>query len=262
MGRYFSSQDLKPNQFDTIVISPTNYFLFTPLLPGATTGTVEYCSLLESTRKICKRSGAEYIAGSCQDISTATKTISIKDNDGLVCDIKYDKLVIALGARNETYSIPGVKEHVHFLKSITDARKIRDKISTLFEQASFPATTEQEKPRLMTFVIVGGGPTGVEFAAELYDFLKKDLIHYYPDLVKRYVRVILIQGVDHILNTFDQIISAYTEERFQRQHIQVITNAFVTSAEKDVLSYKIKKGEGWETLKTRLLMGFVYGVRE
>jgi NADH:ubiquinone reductase (H+-translocating) len=241
---------LKPSQFDTIVISPSNYFLFTPLLPGATTGTVEYRSLLESARKICKRSKSQYVNGSCRDIDLESKTVSVKDNDGLFCDIQYDKLVIALGARNATYEIPGVKEHVNFCKSITDARKIREKIITRFDQANFPSISEQEKQRLMTFVIVGGGPTGVEFAAELHDFLNKELIQHFPDLVKRYVRVILIQGADHVLNTFDQAISSYTEDRFQRQKIQVVTNAFVTLVEQDSLTYKIKMGEKWETLKT------------
>ncbi|KAJ3250812.1 hypothetical protein HK103_003158 [Boothiomyces macroporosus] len=196
-------KNLKKNQYETIV------------------GTVEYRSLLENTRKICRHSGAHYFAASADDVDFDKKTVLAIDTDNNQVEIPYDKLVIALGARNETYGIPGVKENVHFCKTIKDARNIRDKLTTIFEKASNPIISEEERQRLLTFVVVGGGPTGV-----------------------RHVKVILIQGSAHILNTFDEKISEYAEERFKRQNIKVITQAFVQSVDQKSITYKVKKPDG------------------
>ena len=82
-------------------------------------------------------------------------------------DMKYDILVVAVGAENNTFNIPGVQEHAHFLKEVLDARRIRSAISDAFESAMIPSQSIEEKKRLLHFVVVGGGPTGVEFAAEV-----------------------------------------------------------------------------------------------
>eukprot|EP00842_Homolaphlyctis_polyrhiza_P000466 jgi/Hompol1/141/HPOL_002450-RA len=247
------AKSLRKSAFETIVVSPTNYFTFTPLLPEATTGTVEVRSLVESIRKICRRSGAHYFQGSAQDVDFDRKLVHVSDPSNNQYLMPYDKLAFSvclnrsdelirfmIKARNETYSIPGVTEHVHFLKSINDARKIRETLMHNFESASVPSLSQEERNRLLSFVIVGGGPTGVEFAAELFDFLNQDLIKYFPDLLKSSVRVTLIQGAEHILNTFDEAISSYAENRFKRQNIDIITSAFVVSVEKDKIIYKTK----------------------
>lgn len=81
--------------------------------------------------------------------------------------MQYDVLVVAIGSENNTFNIPGVEEHAHFLKEVLDARRIRSAISDAFESAMTPTQSIEEKKRLLHFVVVGGGPTGVEFAAEV-----------------------------------------------------------------------------------------------
>jgi NADH:ubiquinone reductase (non-electrogenic) len=81
--------------------------------------------------------------------------------------MKYDILVVAIGSENNTFNTPGVEEHAHFLKELLDARRIRSAISDAFESAMIPSQTPEEIKRLLHFVVVGGGPTGVEFAAEV-----------------------------------------------------------------------------------------------
>ena len=82
-------------------------------------------------------------------------------------DMKYDVLVVSIGSENNTFNTPGVEEHAHFLKELLDARRIRSAISDAFESAMIPSQTDEERKRLLHFVVVGGGPTGVEFAAEV-----------------------------------------------------------------------------------------------
>lgn len=85
------------------------------------------------------------------------------------------------------------------LKEVEDALKIRQKVINLFERASLPSLPVEEKKKLLSFVIVGGGPTGVEFAAELHDFVHEDLYKLYPSLIQ-HVKITLLEAGDHILN--------------------------------------------------------------
>jgi NADH:ubiquinone reductase (non-electrogenic) len=79
-------------------------------------------------------------------------------------EIEYDTLVVAVGEQPATFGVPGVAEHAFFMKEITDAVKLRRRTQEVFELAALPGTSEEERKRLLQFVVVGGGPTGVEFA--------------------------------------------------------------------------------------------------
>jgi NADH dehydrogenase FAD-containing subunit len=99
-----------------------------------------------------------------------------------------------------------------------------------FEQASSPGTDINEVKRLLTFAIVGGGPTSVEFAAELYDFLKKDVTRLYPDLYQ-YCNVILVAGAGHLLGSFQDTLVQYVESLFKSRDINVLTNVVVKTVD-------------------------------
>uniref|UniRef100_A0A8R7U5X6 FAD/NAD(P)-binding domain-containing protein n=1 Tax=Triticum urartu TaxID=4572 RepID=A0A8R7U5X6_TRIUA len=107
---------------------------------------------------------------------------NLDGNGDLMVD--YDYLVLALGVTVNTFNTPGVMEHCHFLKVVEDAQKIRKSVIDCFEKASLPNLSEEEKRKILHFVIIGGGPTGVEFAVELHDFLVKDLVSYILQLKK------------------------------------------------------------------------------
>ena len=100
---------LEGESYDVTVISPTNYFLFTPLLPSAITGTVESRSLMESVRKICLSTKANYIEGKADDVNLKDKILRVVSNEGDSFEVPYSKLVIAVGAENNTFGIRGVK---------------------------------------------------------------------------------------------------------------------------------------------------------
>lgn len=224
---------LTPGQFEVTVVSPRNYFLFTPLLPSVTVGTVESRSIVEPIRKLIqkhhKATPITFLEAECVGINHTRKHIQCEDRSAIVgelskWDVPYDMLVIAIGARSNTFGTPGVEEHCHFLKEIPDAHAIRNDIIDLVETASIPGQSQAEQERLLHFVVVGGGPTGVEFAAEVQDFLREDVSKIYPGILDR-VKVSLVQSRDHILNTYDQTISEYTEKQFHSDRINLITNA-------------------------------------
>jgi NADH:ubiquinone reductase (non-electrogenic) len=215
------------------VISPRNHFLFTPLLPSTTVGTVEFRSIIEPVRSA--RRGIEYYQASCTSVDVREKLVSCKGAlDAKDFSLPFDKLVIAVGARSSTFGVPGVERHTKFLRDLADARAIRQAMIDNFEQASSPATSEEERRRLLHLVVVGGGPTGVEVAAEIHDFVTEDLRKSYAALMPL-VRITLLEAADHILNTFDAVLSDYTMRLFQRQRIEVRTNSPVTLVEEHAM---------------------------
>jgi NADH dehydrogenase FAD-containing subunit len=114
--------------------------------------------------------------------------------------IPYDKLVVAVGSTQATHGVSGL-EHCHQLKTISDAINIRRRVYDNFEAASLPTTTPEERRRLLSFVVCGGGPTGVETAAEIYDLCNEDIMAYYPKICRKEVSIHVIQSREHILNT-------------------------------------------------------------
>ncbi|KAI8321230.1 hypothetical protein GQ54DRAFT_262130 [Martensiomyces pterosporus] len=246
---------LDGDAYDVTVVSPNNYFIFTPLLPSVTVGTVEFRSVLEPIRRIIKRIRGSYLEASAVDVDFDRKYVLIEKEGESRAWVPYDRLVVGVGAQSITHGVTGL-EHCHKLKTITDARSIRQHIMSNFEKAVLPTTPLEEKRRLLTFVVCGGGPTGCEFAAELYDFLAEDLVHYFPETVQSMVNVIIIQSRDHILNMMDSVISEFAENTFSRRHINVITNARVAGITENVLTYTSKGPDG-STVEHKIPQGFV-----
>ncbi len=218
---------LDPRYYDILMISPRNYFLFTPLLPSTTVGTIEFRSIIESVRR--RSPAAVSYQAQCRKVIPTKHQIVCKGaGGGAEFRLSYDYLLICVGSTTNMYGIPGVRKHALFLKELSDARSIRTRIIENFEQASQPGLAESERKRLLQFVVVGGGPTGVEFAAELHDFLRDDLRKWYRDLLPS-VRILLLEAGPTILNSFDVALRGYTVRLFQRLHIEVRTESPVAS---------------------------------
>ncbi len=217
--------------YDVTVVSPRNHFLFTPLLPSTTVGTVEFRSIIEPIRPA--RDGIEYIQAFARTLDVQRRLVSCAGAfDQKRFEVSYDLLLIAVGAISNTYGIPGVAEYTLPLKDLADARAIRQRIIECFERAANPATSDEERKRLLRIVVVGGGPTGVEFAAEMHDFLVDDLRQAYPALMP-FVQVTILEGRHQLLGTFDATLQEYTARLFRRQRIEVRTGSLVTRVEKE-----------------------------
>ncbi len=210
------------NHYSLTVISERNHFLFTPLMASTTVGTIEFRSIIEPVR--LARKELEFIQARCLRIDPDGKAIHCENIiDQRPFSLNYDVLVAAVGAVNNTFGVEGVSQHALFLKELRDARKIRQRIIDAFEQAATPNLDAAERARLLHFVVVGGGPTGVEFAAELSDFLEDELTHAYPHLAGG-VRITLIEAGKQILNSFDAKVSEYAARLFNRRRVTVLTN--------------------------------------
>ncbi|KAK6508205.1 NADH:ubiquinone oxidoreductase [Arthrobotrys conoides] len=224
---------LDTEDYNVVVISPRNFFLFTPLLPSCTTGTIEHRSIMEPLRHIIrhKKRAVKYYEAEATKIDVDRRVVKINDFSDVKgnvseTEVPFDYLVVGVGAENATFGIPGVKEHACFLKEIGDAQQIRKKVMDCIETATFKDQTEEEKDRLLHMVVVGGGPTGIEFAAELQDFFEEDLRKWVPDIADRF-KVTLVEALPNVLPMFSKALIDYTEKTFKDENISVRTKTMV-----------------------------------
>jgi len=208
------------SRYDVTVISPRNYFVFTPMLAGASVGTVDYRSITEPIREINRN--ANFLEAVATDVDAENKILTCESVvcDGNSCEINefsvpYDRLVVTIGAQTNTFGIPGVREHCNFLKQVEDARRIRTAIVNCFERANLPGLSDEERINNLTFAVIGAGPTGIEFAAELRDFVEQDGPKYYPALLK-YVRIKVIEASSTVLAPFDKSLQEEAISRMNR----------------------------------------------
>lgn len=252
---YTLSRGLDHTKHQVIVVSPRSYFVFTPLLASTSVGTLEFRNALEPVRS--RRNKTEFFQGWADGVDFAAKTLRIEEavhdpqqglaltgdrltegggsdirvkptNKGEMFDMSWDKLVVAVGCYSQTFGTPGVKENAFFLKDVGDARRIRNRMLGCFEMASLPTTSEEVKRALLHFAVVGGGPTGIEFSAELHDLIKEDMARLYPSLMK-YHKITVYDVAPQILSMFDEKLGKYAIDTFRRENIAVKTSHHIES---------------------------------
>ncbi|KAJ4305805.1 NADH:ubiquinone oxidoreductase [Kalmusia sp. IMI 367209] len=224
---------LDTENYNVVVVSPRNYFLFTPLLPSCTVGTIEHRSIMEPIRNFLrhKKAAVKYYEAEATKIDYEKRIVYINDDSEIKGDVSatevpFDMLVIGVGAENATFGIPGVREHGLFLKEVGDAQRIRNRIMDCCETATFKDQSPDEIQRLLHMVVVGGGPTGVEFAGELQDFFNSDLKKWLPE-IKDTFKVTLVEALPNVLPMFSKQLIDYTEKTFKEETITIRTKTMV-----------------------------------
>eukprot|EP00817_Percolomonadidae_sp_ATCC50343_P004739 CAMPEP_0117430818 /NCGR_PEP_ID=MMETSP0758-20121206/10363_1 /TAXON_ID=63605 /ORGANISM="Percolomonas cosmopolitus, Strain AE-1 (ATCC 50343)" /LENGTH=383 /DNA_ID=CAMNT_0005219229 /DNA_START=232 /DNA_END=1380 /DNA_ORIENTATION=- len=238
-GGYSLLKAIDLKKYDVQVVSKRSHFLFTPLLPSASSGTLEFRSITEPIRGARgKKENFHFHQSEAIHIDTNEKMVTCRsvfaDEKDQTFGLKYDVLINAIGCDVNTFGIPGVKENAFFVKELEDARKIRYRVLECFEKASNPALSLEKKSELLHFIFVGAGPTGIETAAELHDFVTQDLATLYPDLYL-YVEFTVITAENKVLSMFDAKLQEYTRKKFYRDHIKIQTNMRVAGVPKKTM---------------------------
>ncbi|KAL0071083.1 NADH:ubiquinone oxidoreductase [Marasmius tenuissimus] len=228
-------------EYNVIMISPKNYFLFTPLLPSVALGTLSPKSILQPTRYLARHKSREVrvIEAEAKSVDPINKTVTFEDDSEIKgqtthTTIPYDYLVYAVGAEVQTFGIPGVQQHACFMKELQDAEKTQRRFKDCIETAAFPGQSEDEIDRLLHVVVVGGGPTGIEVSGEIHDFLEDDLKSWYPELAGR-VRISLVEALPSVLPMFSKQLIDYTESTFKESKIAVLTKTMVKEIKPDAV---------------------------
>ncbi|CAN3357057.1 external NADH-ubiquinone oxidoreductase 2, mitochondrial [Diutina catenulata] len=267
---------LDTSQYNVVVVSPRNYFLFTPLLPSVPTGTLDTKSITEPVRSITRKLAGEviYLEAEATDIDVAKKSLTIKQSttvhsghsgedtgafkstvqertgvEEIITKLNYDYLVVGVGAQPSTFGIPGVAENSSFLKEVSDSTAIRRRLMDAIEAANMLPKDDPERKRLLSVVVCGGGPTGVEAAGEIQDYIDQDLKKWVPDIASE-MQVSLIEAQPHVLASFNPKLVEYTSHVFDQTNIKLLTSCMVKAVDQTTLtaSHKLKDGTS-ETIK-------------
>jgi NADH dehydrogenase len=203
------------------MIGEKNYFLFTPLLHEVATGGINGNNIIEPISKIWGRYLNNFYLGKAEEINLQNKTVLINDNT-----VSYDYLIIAPGSETNFFNTPGADKYAFTLKSIDDAIRIKNHCINQVERASHIKDTEERK-KMLRFVVVGGGPTGVELVAEMEELVKETFSHYYqPEIIKD-VSIMLIQKGPNLVPQFGEKIRQKSLKVLQKKGIEVMLNSAV-----------------------------------
>jgi NADH dehydrogenase len=212
----------KDRNVELSIIGDKNYFLFTPLLHEVATGGINPENIIEPIRKVLGCCLKNFYLGTAELINTTDCTVSVGENI-----IPYDYLVLAPGAQTNFYNIPGAEKYSFPLKTIRDAIKIKNQTITMIEKASH-SNDSFERKKMLRFVIVGGGPTGVELAAELQELIYENFSHYYSKDIIQDSSVVLIQRESQLMMQFGPKMRQKSLEILKKKGVDVMLNMSVT----------------------------------
>lgn len=229
-------------QIEVSLVGEKNYFLFTPLLHEVATGGLNSEDIVEPIRKILGCCRHDFFVGRAEHISLSNRTITV---DGTL--LPYDYLILAPGAQTNFYGIPDAQENTFTLKSLEDALRIKNQCINLMEAASH--STDREKRRqMLRFVVVGGGPTGVELAAELQELIHKTFSRYYPQHIVADASVVLVQRGSELLPPFSLLMRSKSLKVLRRKGVTVMLNIAVVRVGKSFLEFADKKQLAADTI--------------
>ncbi len=217
------ARKLRKKELQVVLIDKHNYHTFQPLLYQVSTGGLEPDSIAYPLRKILKDSPNSYFR--------LAEVLEIKANENRVMtdigSIDYDYLVLATGSRTNFFGNPNIQKNAMAMKTIPQCLNLRSLILENFEEALLTDDL-RKREALMNFVIVGGGPTGVELAGALAEIKKGILPKDYPDLDTRIAQINLIQGSDRILDAMSAKASSKAEKFLRKLGVHIFKNMLVT----------------------------------
>lgn len=224
------AKELDKNKFRVTILDKNNFHSFPPLFYQIASSGLEPSSISFPFRREMRRlKNTNYHFGEVLEIDSKNSTVRTQFET-----IKYDQLVIASGTTNNFFNQPELKEKVHTLKSTAEAIRLRNEILDRLERACI--TTDRERRRqLLSFVVVGGGPSGVEVAGALGEMKRYILNKEYPEIDIDDVRVILIEGTDRFLRTMSERASHDAKVYLGHLMIETRLNCMMKSYENNVL---------------------------
>ncbi|MCY1137560.1 NAD(P)/FAD-dependent oxidoreductase [Actinoplanes sp. Pm04-4] len=213
---------------EIVVINPTDYFLYLPLLPEVSAGILEPRRVTVSLQAALP--GVRLILGEVDGFDLDQRTVSFTDPDGRAGSIGYHRLVIAAGTVNKLLPVPGVTMYAHGYRGIPEALYLRDHITRQIELA-VNAPTDEERRARCTFVVAGAGYTGTEVAAQGVLFTKA-LTAERPELRDK-VRWILLDTADRVLPSLDERLAGASDEVLRSRGVEVLLRTSVKEATED-----------------------------
>lgn len=222
-GGLSAAKTLMNSDVDVTLIDKTNHHLFQPLLYQVATAALSPGDVAQPIRSILRSSRNLHV------VMTTVTTIDTQRKEVITSDgaYRYDTLILAPGARHSYFGHEEWERNAPGLKDLSDALLIRERILRTFEEAEHHAATVVART-MLTFVVVGGGPTGVELAGAIAEISLRTMLPDFPRLKRSDVRVILVEGGKRILSTFSESHSAKAVNMLQRLGVEVMCDSAVS----------------------------------
>lgn len=226
---------LAPDEAEITLVSRENFSVFTPMLPEVSSGNLESRHIVTPVRAQLRR--AQFVLADVERIDLDRKSVTVAHVIlGGRRDYAYDHLVLALGAVTSTFGLPGVAEHAFPLKTLDDADRLRNHVIAMLELADVTAEPSERK-RLLTFVFVGGGFTGVEAAGEMVDLFASTL-RFYRSIAPHEIEIVLVEGGPKLLPDLQPGMGEYSARALEKRGIVVMLGAMVAEATAEELVLK------------------------
>lgn len=237
-GGLYAALSLKRTPVNVTLIDRRNIHLFQPLLYQVATSGLSSANISSPLRAILrKHANARVLLAEAVDIDAENRKVVLSDGE-----IHYDYLVVAAGSENNFFGHPEWEALAPGLKSLEDATEMRRRILLAFEAAE-RVTDPEERERLLTFVIIGGGPTGVELAGALSEMAHRSLARDFRAIRTDTSKIYLVEGSNRLLETYPEKLSARAKKDLERLHVTVLTEHLVTSITADGVELKSKGNE-------------------
>ena len=248
-GGLNATRYLKDAPVDVTIVDRTNHHLFQPLLYQVAAGLISPGLIAPAIRAtIKKQRNARALLGEVKDLDLANKVVKALGPDGRPLDLEYDSLVVAAGASHSYFGKDEFAEFAPGMKTIEDARYLRDGILSKFEMAEM-ATDPVERAEWLTFVVIGAGPTGVELAGQLAELAHLVLPQEYRTVDTTEARIILLEGAPAVLPPFDEKLQKYTKAHLEKMGVEIRVNTLATDMNHE--SITVKGPNGVETIRAR-----------
>ncbi|GAA2552352.1 NAD(P)/FAD-dependent oxidoreductase [Winogradskya consettensis] len=246
-GGLNAARALRKAPVDVTVINATNHHIFEPLIYQVAAGVLSPGEVAVPIREALRhQKNTEVLVGWATDIDAEGRTVTAAGPDGTRYQVPYDTLVLAAGATQSYFGHDGYGQWAPSLKTMDDALEIRARIFGAFEEAEL-ATDPRQVQRLLTFVIVGAGPTGVEMAGQIAEIAHRTLPGRYRRIDPRTARVVLIDAVDRVLPTFDARLSQHVLEKLRKIGVEVRLGEKVVDL--DETGVKVESAQGTERIE-------------
>lgn len=240
-GGLFATKALRRADVEITLISNTTSHLFQPLLYQVATGILSEGEIAPSTREVLARQrNARVVLGDVTDIDVERRTVTSWAG-GRPTVTPYDSLIVAAGAGQSYFGNDRFAEFAPGLKSIDDALELRGRIFGAFELAEL-SDDPAEIERLLTFVVVGAGPTGVEMAGQIAELSRRTLRHDFRRIDPSESRIILLDGASQVLPAFGDTLGQRAQDRLAKLGVEVELGALVTDMDDHGLTVKDAEG--------------------
>jgi NADH dehydrogenase len=213
-----------------MLISRTNFYLFTPLLAEVAASLIESRHAVNPVRRMLKR--VRFIEGTVRRLDAERREIVFVDENDRESILDYEHCILAPGSVTEFFDIPGLAENALTLKTIGDAIRIRNQVVRILERAD--RLPRQARRHLLTFAVVGGGLNGTEVAGELHDFVVQ-AVEDYPNIEPGDVRMVLIEMREQLAQELPPPVGAYVKRNLESRGLEIWLNARVTAYRDGVL---------------------------